>query len=183
MQKLATLPTGRGPFERASISSRQVKLGKKRSGQTTTVNTFCSKRKQTLHSNSKISLSVMINMVELTHVHEILKTLLYKQKIPKCALAETFPSFETTDKRSRAFGFSRRLPDSYSNGTSTGEGFKSANVKSGTTKTSRSGREAMRKKDSILKVCHSKGDFLSSLFLISQKDVKNKPVVNLRDLN
>ena len=125
----------------------------------------------------------MINMVELTHVHEILKTLLYKQKIPKCALTETFPSFETTDKRSRAFGFSWRLPDSYSNGTSTGEGFKSANVKSGTTKTRRSGREAMRKKGSILKVCQSKGDFLSSLFLISQKDVKNKPVVNLRDLN
>ena len=51
------------------------------------------------------------------------------------------PSLETTDKRSRAFGFSRRLPNSSSNGASTGEDFKSTKVKSGTTKASRSGRE------------------------------------------
>ena len=51
------------------------------------------------------------------------------------------PSLETTDKRSGALGFSRRLPNSSSNGTSTGEGSKSTKVKSGTTKTSRSGSE------------------------------------------
>ena len=49
------------------------------------------------------------------------------------------PSLETTDKRSKALGFSRRLPNSSSNGTSTGEGSKSTKVKSGTTKISRSG--------------------------------------------
>ena len=51
------------------------------------------------------------------------------------------PSLETTDKRSRALGFSRRVPNSSSNGTSTGEGSKSTKVKSGTAKTSRSGSE------------------------------------------
>ena len=51
------------------------------------------------------------------------------------------PSLETTDKRSRALGFSRRLPNSSSNGTSSGEGSKNTKFKSGTTKTSRSGSE------------------------------------------
>ena len=58
MQKLVNLPTERGPFEKASG---------KNSGRTTTVNTFCSKRKELSHSNSLISLLVMINMKELTH--------------------------------------------------------------------------------------------------------------------
>ena len=51
------------------------------------------------------------------------------------------PSLETTDKRSRPPGFSRRLSNSSSNGISTREGSKSTKVKSGTTKTSRSGSE------------------------------------------
>ena len=56
---------------------------------------------------------------------------------------EISPSLETTDKRSRALGFNRRLPNSSSNGTSAGEGSKRTKVKSGTTKTSRSGSEGM----------------------------------------
>ena len=50
-------------------------------------------------------------------------------------------SLETTNKRPRALGFSRRLPNSSSNGTSTGEGSKITKVKSGTAKKSRSGSE------------------------------------------
>ena len=50
-------------------------------------------------------------------------------------------SLEITDKRSKALSFSRRLPNSSSNGTSIGEGPKSTKVKSGTTKASRSGSE------------------------------------------
>ena len=56
------------------------------------------------------------------------------------------PGFETTDKRSRALGFSRRLPNSSSNGTSTGEGSKSTKVKSGAAKTSRPGSEGNAEK-------------------------------------
>ena len=56
------------------------------------------------------------------------------------------PSLETTDERSRALGFNRRLPNSSSNGTSAGAGFKSTKVKSGTTKTSRSGSEGDARK-------------------------------------
>ena len=43
--------------------------------------------------------------------------------------------------------------------------------------------KAMLEKGSILKVCHSKGEFLSSLFLISKKGGTNRPVTNLKDLN
>ena len=45
----------------------------KNSDRNTMVNTFCSKRKEPLYSHSQISLPVMVNMVELTHVHPILK--------------------------------------------------------------------------------------------------------------
>ena len=41
-----------------------------------------SERKEPSHSNSQISLPVMINMEELTHVHPILKKSFSKQKIP-----------------------------------------------------------------------------------------------------
>ena len=41
----------------------------------------------------------------------------------------------------------------------------------------------MLEKGSISKVCHSKGEFLSSLFLISKKGGVNRPVINLKDLN
>ena len=43
---------------------------------------------------------------------------------------EISPSLETTDKISRALSFSRRLANSSSNGTRTGEGSKSTKVKS-----------------------------------------------------
>ena len=48
---------------------------------------------------------------------------------------------ETIDKRSITLGFSRRLPNSSCNGSSTGEGSKSTKVDSGATKTNRSGSE------------------------------------------
>ena len=43
--------------------------------------------------------------------------------------------------------------------------------------------KAMLYKGSISKVCHSNGEFLSSLFLISKKGGGNRPVINLKDLN
>ena len=70
------------PF-REGPSFYQGKTGGKNSGPTTTVNTFCSKRKKPSHSNNQISLPVIINMEELTHLHPILKKLFSKQKIPK----------------------------------------------------------------------------------------------------
>ena len=63
------------------------------------------------------------------------------------------PSLETIDKRSGPLVFSRRLPNSSSNGSSAGKGSKSTKPKgkSGTTKTSRSGSE-----DNAGKVPHFK---------------------------
>ena len=65
----------------------ESQIGGKNSSRTTTVNIFYSKRKEHLESNSQISLRVMINMQELTHVPLILKKKNSNQKIPKCALA------------------------------------------------------------------------------------------------
>ena len=93
------------------------------------------------------------------------------------------PSLETIDKRSRTLGFSTRLPNSSSNGTSTGEGSKGTKFKSGTTKKSRSEVKAILEKGSISKVFRSKVGFLGSLFLISKKCGGNGPVINLKDSN
>ena len=68
-------------------------MGGKNLGPTTMVNTFCSKRKEYPHSNSQISIPVMINMEELTHVHPILKKLFSKQKIPNFALPGRIKKF------------------------------------------------------------------------------------------
>ena len=43
--------------------------------------------------------------------------------------------------------------------------------------------KAMLEKGSISKVCHSKVEFLSSLFLISNENDWNRPVINLKDLD
>ena len=82
-------------------------MGDKNSGRTTTVNTFCSKRKELSHSNNQISLPVMINMEELTYVYAILKKLFSKQKILKCAPAgrikEFLPAWKLLTKHQELF--------------------------------------------------------------------------------
>ena len=139
LHKLVNLPTEREPFERVPhfIKEDQMGEGDKNSGRTATINTFCSKRKEPLHSNSQTSLPVMINIEELTHVHLILKKFIFQTKnskmFPNRKDKLISPSLETNDKRSSALGFSWRLPNSPSNWTST-EGSKSTKVKSGTTK-------------------------------------------------
>ena len=82
---------------------------------------------------------------------------------------EIYPNLESTDKRSRTLGFSRRLPMSSSNGTSTGKGSKNTKVKSRITNTNYLEVKAMLEKGFILKVCHSREEFLSSFLLISKK--------------
>ena len=77
----------------------------------------------------------------------------------------TFPSLETTDKRSRTLGFSRRFQNSSSNGTHTGEDSKSTKVKPGTTKTSRSGSEDKTvKRLHFLNFATKKENFLAVCF-------------------
>ena len=96
------------------------------------------------------------------------KNIIFQTKSSKmCPSREdkgTSPSLETTDIRSRALDFSRRLTNSSSNGTSAGDWKKLG-------------------RSSISKVCHSKREFLSSLFLISKKGGGSWPVINLKDLN
>lgn len=70
------------------------------------------------------------------------------------------PNLETTVKRSRAHGFSRRLPNSSSKGISTGEGSKGTKVKSETAKTSRYGSEGNASKELHFKsLSHKRGIF------------------------
>ena len=162
-------------------------MGGKNSGRTTTVNTFCSKRKEPLHSISQISLPVMVNIEDLTHVHPILKKLLSKQKIPKCALAgrikEFLPACKllTKDQELLALVEGYQIP------------LLMEPVQEKAPKVLKLNQEqqkqvdlevkAMVEKGSISNVCHTKGEFLSSLFLISKKGGRNRPVINLKDLN
>ena len=99
-------------------------------------------KKGAISQQQPISVPVMINMENLTHVHPILKKNIFQTKKSKiCPSKEDkgiSPSLETTDKRSRGFGFSRRLPNSFSNRNSSGEGSKKIKFQSGTTKTSKS---------------------------------------------
>ena len=81
------------PFPEAPHFIKEGQTGGKNSGPATTVNTFCSKRKEPCHSISKISLPIIIIMEELTHVHPILKKLFSIQKIPNCALARKTKEF------------------------------------------------------------------------------------------
>ena len=166
-------PTGRGPFERAPHFIKEGQMGGKNSDRTTTVNTFCSKRKEPLHSNSQISFPVMINMEDLTHVHPILKKLFSKQKIPKCALAgrikEFLPAWKllTRDQELLALVEVYQIP------------LLMEPVQEKAPKVLKLNKEqqkqvdlevkAILEKGSISKVCHSKGEFLRSLFLTSKK--------------
>ena len=90
------------PFREGPSFYQKGQMEGKNSGRTTMVNTFCSKRKDPSHSNSQVSLPIMINMEDLTHVHPILKKIFSKQKIPKSALAEgdkgISPSLETAER-------------------------------------------------------------------------------------
>ena len=102
-------------------------------------------KKGALSQQQPISVPVMINMENLTHVHPILKKNIFQTKKSKiCPSKEDkgiSTSLETTDKRSRGFGFSRRVPNSFSNRNSSGEGSKKNKFQSGTTKTSKSWSE------------------------------------------
>ena len=73
MQNLVNLTIERGPFERAPHFIKEGQIRGKNSDLTTMVNIFFFKRKEPLYINSQISLLVMMNMEELTHVHPILK--------------------------------------------------------------------------------------------------------------
>ena len=112
-------------------------MGGKNSGRTTTVNTFCSKRKEPFPN----FISSYDKHGRFNSFSSNTKKIIFQTKNSKiCSSREDkgiSPSLETTDKRSRALAFSRRLPNSSSNG----DGSKSTKVKSGTAKTSRSGSE------------------------------------------
>ena len=149
--------------------------GGKKSGRTTTVNTFCSKRKEPPHSNSQISFPVMINMEDLTHVHPILKKLFSKQKIPKCAPAgrikEFLPAWKLLTRDQEVLALV--------------EGYQISllmePVQEKAPKVLKLNQEQqkqvdleVKEKGSISKVCH---------FLICKKGWENRPVINLNDLN
>ena len=58
-------------------------MGDKNLGGTTAINAFCFERKEYLHSKSQISLPVMIDVEEITHVHPVLKKMAFQIKNSK----------------------------------------------------------------------------------------------------
>ena len=76
-------------------------------------------------------------------------------------------SLETADERSTVLVFSTRLPNSSSNGTSTGEGSKGTKSKSGTTKT-RSRSEGNTGKRLHFKSLPLKKGIFAQFFLVSK---------------
>ena len=68
-------PFRKGPSFQQGRPNGGGRGGAKNPDRTTMVNTSCLKRKKLLYSNSQISLSVVIKIEELTHVHQILKNI------------------------------------------------------------------------------------------------------------
>ena len=126
-------------------------------------------------------------MEDLTHVHSILKKLFSKQKIPKCALAgrikEFLPAWKllTKDQELLALVEGYQIPLLIEPVQEKAPKIPNLNLEQ--QKLVDLEVKAMLEKDSISKVCHSKGEFLSSLFLISKKGGGNRPVINLKDMN
>ena len=123
-------------------------------------------------------------MEDLAHVHPILKKLFSKQKIPKCALAGRIKEFlPATDKRSRALGCSRRLPNLSSNETISGEGSKNTKFKSVTTKTSRFGSKGNAGKGLHFKSLSLEREIFEQFFSEQQKRWTELTSHKLKDLN
>ena len=178
--EIVNLPRERGPFKCAPHFIKEDQMGAENSGPTTTVNyTFCSKRKKPSHGISQISLPIILNMEELTHVHRTLKKFFPKQKIPNRALAGRIKEFlPAWILLALVEGYQIHLVMDP--------------VQEKAPKVPKLNQEqqkqvdlevkAMLEKSSISKVCHSKGEVLSSLLLISKKVGRNQPVINLKDL-
>ena len=126
-------------------------------------------------------------MEELTHVHPFLKKLFFKQKMPKCAVAgsikEFLPAWKllTKDQELLALVEGHQILLLMEPVRKKAPKIPKLNQKQ--QKLVDLEVKAMLEKGSISKVCHSKGEFLSSLFLISKKGNANRPVINLKDLN
>ena len=130
------------PF-REGPSFYQGKTGGKNSGPTTTVNTFCSKRKKPSQQQPNFT-SSYDKHGGINSCPSNSKKVIFQTKNSKISPSREdkgiSPSLETIDKRPRTLGFSR-LPNFFSNESSTGKGSKGIKVKSRTTKTSTSGSE------------------------------------------
>ena len=87
---------------------------------------------------------------------------------------EIYPNLESTDKRSRTLGFSRRLPMSSSNGTSTGKDSKNTKVKSRITNTNISGSKGNAGKRLHFKSLSLKRGIFEQLSSDQQKMVERK---------
>ena len=93
------------------------------------------------------------------------------------------PSLETIDKRSRTLGFSKGYLIPLVMDPVQEKAPKVPKLNQEQQKQVDLVVKAMLEKGSISKVCHSKGEFLSSLSEVSKKDGEIRPVINLKDLN
>ena len=175
-------PFSRGPL----ILSRQAKWGQKfRSNYNSKYILF--RKKGTLSQHQPNFTSSYDKHRGINSFHPILTKNVFQTKNSKLRPSREdkgiSPSLETTDRRSRTLGFSRRLPNSSCNGSSTGEDSKSTKVKSGATKTSRSESECDAGKGLHFKSLSLKSGIFEQFVSDQQNIGWNRPVINLKDLN
>ena len=108
----------------------------------------------------------MINMEELTHVHPIKKkSKMYPSREDKGISL----NLETTDKKSRALGFVEGYQIPLLRESVQEKAPKVPKLNQKQQKQVDMAVKVMLEKSFISKVCHTKGEFLSTLFLISKK--------------
>ena len=111
----------------------------------------------------------MIHLEEFTHVHPILKKLFSKQKIPKYALArrikEFLPAWKLLMKDQELLALVEGYQIPLLMEPVQEQASKVPKLNQGQQKQADLEVKAMLEKGSITKVWHSKGEFLSNLFL------------------
>ena len=191
LKKLINLPTGIGPFESSPHFIKEGQMGGGGGEQKFRLNY---NGKYILFQKKGIPSQRHPNLTSSYDKHKGInscssntKKSFSKQKIPKCALAgrikEFVPAWKLLTKDQELLALVEGYQTPLLIEPVQEKAPKVPKLNQEQQKQVDLDVKAMLEKGSISKVCHSKGEFLSSLFLISKKGEGNRPVINLKNLN